>query len=408
MYSPADLPSSKRAAPAKKRMLSELTGISSFAYESGFPTFCDSSSASSSVCSSIASASFSSASARSPGVVSSHSGSAFLAASTARSTSPSEPLGTSAITSPVAGFKTSIVPPSTASTHSPPTKFLCWETVTLIANLPVSTAFSLSLPASREPGVLRKPLREPDRDQRHHDHEQRHHVHDRLRDRPEEVGEDPDRQRLLRARGEDRDDDLVPREGEREQPTGEERRPHLREGHEAEGLPRVGAEIGGRLLQRAREPPQPRLRIVVDEDDAEGRVPDDDREQPEVDPDRRVGRAQREAGDDPGQREGQDHEQRDRVATEEVKARDGERGQRPEHERQGRRPERRTHREPERLAHALVVARDREPLRRIAVNRPALRDALVERVERDQDQRQGDERERQGGAEPQERACESG
>jgi hypothetical protein len=27
---------------------------------------------------------------------------------------------------------TSIVPPSTASTHSPPTKFFCWDTVTLI------------------------------------------------------------------------------------------------------------------------------------------------------------------------------------------------------------------------------------------------------------------------------------
>src|SRR6059058_5544400 len=80
MYSPADLPSSKRAAPAKKRKLSEQTGSSSFAYASGLPTFSDSTSASSSVCSSIASASLSSISARSPGVVSSHSGSAFLAA----------------------------------------------------------------------------------------------------------------------------------------------------------------------------------------------------------------------------------------------------------------------------------------------------------------------------------------
>ena len=69
-----------RAAPAKKRMLSEHTGISSRAYDSGLPTLRDSTSASSSACSSIASASFNSISARSPGVVSSHSGSAFFAA----------------------------------------------------------------------------------------------------------------------------------------------------------------------------------------------------------------------------------------------------------------------------------------------------------------------------------------
>src|SRR5436309_749082 len=56
MYSPADLPSSTRAAPAKKRRLSAQTGSSSFAYESGLPTFRDSSSASSSACSSLAEA----------------------------------------------------------------------------------------------------------------------------------------------------------------------------------------------------------------------------------------------------------------------------------------------------------------------------------------------------------------
>src|SRR6266542_1144886 len=146
MYSPADLPSSSRAAPAKKRRLSEQTGSSSFAYVSGLPTFCDSSSASSSVCSSMASASFSSASARSAGVVSSHSGRADFAASTALSTSVWEPRGTSAIVSPVEGFSTSIVAPSTASTHSPPMKFLRCETVTLI-----STSRSRPEPAYREP-----------------------------------------------------------------------------------------------------------------------------------------------------------------------------------------------------------------------------------------------------------------
>src|SRR5579884_3923406 len=136
MYSPALLPSSNRAAPAKKRRLSTQTGISSRAYESGLPTLRDSSSASSSAFSSSASASLSSASARSPGVVSSHSGSALLAAATARSTSASVPRGTSAIVSPVAGFSTGIVPPSTASTQSPPTK-LRYFTSVLIPRPPI-------------------------------------------------------------------------------------------------------------------------------------------------------------------------------------------------------------------------------------------------------------------------------
>ena len=61
---------------------------------------------------------------RSFGVFSSQSGSAVRAAATARWTSSSPPRGTSAIVSPVAGLSTSIVSPPTASTHSPPTKFL--------------------------------------------------------------------------------------------------------------------------------------------------------------------------------------------------------------------------------------------------------------------------------------------
>src|SRR5512133_1580879 len=140
MYSPAALPSSTRAAPAKKRKLSEHTGISSRAYDSGLPTFRDSSSASSSVCSSIRFASLSSASARSPGVVSRHSTSAFLAAWTARSTSSAVAAGTSAITSPVAGFRTSMVSPPAESTHSPAIRFWCFDTVVLMKQPPSSFA----------------------------------------------------------------------------------------------------------------------------------------------------------------------------------------------------------------------------------------------------------------------------
>src|SRR5438477_7673959 len=166
MYSPADSPSSKRAAPAKRRMLAEHTGSSSFAYESGLPTLRDSSSASSSACASIASASLSSIWARSPGVVSSHSGRALFAACTARSTSSADARGTSAIVSPVAGFSTSIVSPPAASTHSPPTRFCCLLTV-------VATG----LPPSQDPAVARDPLSDCDGNDGHDDDEEDDDVH---------------------------------------------------------------------------------------------------------------------------------------------------------------------------------------------------------------------------------------
>ena len=124
MYSPVAWPCMQRVAPAKKRMLSLAKPTSSRAMASGLPTLADSSWASSSVCSSSLSASVSSISERSLGVVSNHSPNASSAAATARSTSDSPPAGISAIVSPVAGFKTSCVASVSASTHSPPTKFL--------------------------------------------------------------------------------------------------------------------------------------------------------------------------------------------------------------------------------------------------------------------------------------------
>ena len=68
---------------------------------------------------------------RSLGVFDCHSSHAFFAASTARSTSSAVPFGTSAITSPVAGFNTSIASPDVESTNSPPTNIFCRATETL-------------------------------------------------------------------------------------------------------------------------------------------------------------------------------------------------------------------------------------------------------------------------------------
>ena len=60
MYSPPDLPSSTRAAPAKKRIWSTIGGISSdMVSPNGLPVFSHSIPASSSALSSITSASFS-------------------------------------------------------------------------------------------------------------------------------------------------------------------------------------------------------------------------------------------------------------------------------------------------------------------------------------------------------------
>ena len=58
-----------------------------------------------------------------------------------------------------------------------------------------------------------------------------------------------------------------------------------RERHPPEGQEGVRAEVGRGLLERARRPPQPGDRVVVDDHDAERGVADDDREQPERDAD---------------------------------------------------------------------------------------------------------------------------
>ena len=132
MYSPVDLPSRLRAAPAKKRRLSAENGISSREAMRGLPTLTDSSCASSSACPSITSASEWRSSERSFGVFASHSGAAACAASTARSTSSAPQRGTSAIVSPVAGAITSIVSPEAASANSPPIRILYWVVVVLM------------------------------------------------------------------------------------------------------------------------------------------------------------------------------------------------------------------------------------------------------------------------------------
>ena len=104
----------------------------------------------------------------------------------------------------------------------------------------------------------------------------------------------------------------------------------------------VRAEVGGRLLGRAGQPAKPGDDVVVDDDDAERGVADDDRQQPEVDAERDERRPQGDAGDDARQGDRQDEQERDRLPAEERVALDGERGERPEDQRdRGREPSRR-------------------------------------------------------------------
>ena len=89
MYSPADLPSSTRAAPAKKRRLSAADRhLVARVRRAACRRSATRSRRAPRAFSSSASASFSSTSARSPGVVSSHSGSAFFAACDGRGRRP--------------------------------------------------------------------------------------------------------------------------------------------------------------------------------------------------------------------------------------------------------------------------------------------------------------------------------
>ena len=112
MYSPADRPSSSRAAPAKKRIWSTIGGISSdMVRANGLPVFSHSAATSSSARASMASAMRMRARLRSEGVVRFHPAKAVAALRSARSTSAGPETGASANGSPVLGSMTGAVGP---------------------------------------------------------------------------------------------------------------------------------------------------------------------------------------------------------------------------------------------------------------------------------------------------------
>ena len=120
MYSPLDLPSRTRAAPAKKRIWSTIGGISSLMVTPcGLPVFSHSMSTSSSAFSSMTSASLSSARCRSAGVVHRHFSNAVPEAWQAASMSSALEFGDVAYTSPVEGLTMSSTSPDALGRLSP-------------------------------------------------------------------------------------------------------------------------------------------------------------------------------------------------------------------------------------------------------------------------------------------------
>ena len=161
-------------------------------------------------------------------------------------------------------------------------------------------------------------MRDRDRDHGHEDDDENDRVHDRQLLPTLDVVEDEDRQRRLSAGGERGHNHLVERKRKSQETPGDKRRREHGPDHPAEGLPAVRSQVHRCLDQRRRAASQAREHVVVDDHDAEGRVPGDDR------PDRKLHaaeveeRVQGHAGDDPRQSDRQQQQERDGLAAEEA------------------------------------------------------------------------------------------
>ena len=184
--------------------------------------------------------------------------------------------------------------------------------------------------------------------ERHQDHEDGHHVGHRSLPGSDQLREHPDRQGRLRASGEGGHDDLVERQGKGQHPSRQQRGGHVRQHHVAKRLEAIGAQVHGGLDQGAGGAPEPGQHVVVHDHDAEGRVAQDDGPDAEGD----AGHAERapeaDAGDDAGQGDREDQEERWPLA-EEAPAPDRGGGERPQDQGDGGGGGRHPEREPERL-----------------------------------------------------------
>ena len=99
------------------------------------------------------------------------------------------------------------------------------------------------------------------------------------RDAAQRGAPDEHREGLRPARREVRDENLVERDGEREQHRAEDRRSDDRERDAPEHLTRAGAEVSRRQLELEIEATKPGDDDDDDERDRDQRVPDDDRQE---------------------------------------------------------------------------------------------------------------------------------
>ena len=231
-----------------------------------------------------------------------------------------------------------------------------------------------------------------DRDHRREDDREHDRVHDGQLLALADVAEDQQRQRVLGAGGEVRDDDLVEREREREQPAGDQRGRDHRQRHEAERLPAVGAEVRRRLEQRAatsaaaararccRRSPRRTSRARSRSSRARGSSPPVTKNELSAIPVMI-----------PGSAIGSTNTNEIVSRPKNLKRWIANAAAAPSIIAIAAREQRRLEREHERVPHLLVVERDAEPVRREAGDRPALHVRAVERVDHDQDQRQPEE-----------------
>jgi hypothetical protein len=165
-----------------------------------------------------------------------------------------------------------------------------------------------------------------------------------------------------------------------------------------ERLPPVGTQVHRCLYERRRGSAQSGDHVVEDDDDAERRVADDDRPDPELEAEVAIAEVdrgrQRDRRDDPRQRDRQDEDERDRLSTEESEAVHRERRARAEEERDDRGPGGRLERTEDRRTEVGVLPCGGEPPRRPQVGRPPARDALAERVQGEDDDRDVQEQQR--------------
>ena len=204
---------------------------------------------------------------------------------------------------------------------------------------------------------------------------------------------------------------------ERQQTARQQRGPQQREGHQPERGETVGTQVHRRLLQAVAGASEPGDDVVEHRDDAEGGVGDHQRQEAELHAEHRPESVvERDPGDDPGQRDRKDDQQRHGVPAEEPVALQRERGHRAQDQGDGGGDQADDDAGPQRVERAAVGDRPCPPGGGEVRRWPAEGVVGVERVQHHHQQRevdqdkaehQGGEQQRSGGARSGQGGCSS-